>query len=66
MQIDLGNPVVPDEHAITAACEKASVIFVQLMRRNKPFFINSNSNLKFGIELILSMGKHTQTSLHHR
>lgn len=40
MQIDLGNPVVPDEHAITAACEKASVIFVQLMRRNKQTIYN--------------------------
>lgn len=30
MQINLGNPVVPDEQEITAACEVPSATFIQL------------------------------------
>lgn len=43
MQMDFGNPVVPDEHEITAACETASLIVVQLRRDMKRILINLNA-----------------------
>ena len=38
MAIDFGKPVDPDEHAITAICEKASSIFAHLWKKSGKYF----------------------------